>query len=619
MLTLYKNRYFTDKTLWIIFSFFVISYYLWPLLPFTPTFYTIVFDNLDSVVAGFKILSESSKIFAPSTEIIPNMLNGLPRSSYSSEYNVLLWLYYLFKPQTAYAINEIIVHTTAFFSMYIFLKKYVIDDSFLDKYSVLFVSSLYFLLLPIYASEGITIAVLPLVTYSLLNIKNHISSKWDWILLATFPFYSSFIFLYVFYISMAGIYMLWDWIKHKKLNISFLLALILVGSIFLLVEYRLVLSVFSPTDFISHRTEFNIYFNRSLLTSYLISIKFFLDGWMEHSRSLVMPILLPFIIVSMLLSFTKRRFDAKESIFIFAILSLLYLVDFWQTVLTNVYTLPLIFLLSSALFFKDKRYRLFSLLIVFQILLALFNGFCSYDGFSFIKENFPFFKMFNLSRLAFIQTFIWGIVFALSIDTFIKKIAIGKLLVLLLLVVQIYYSLQVRFFQSKTSPAFATFQEYYAPQLFEKLKNYIPEPLEKVHFLNYGIEPAVAQYNKLYTIDGYSTNYPLFYKKHFESIQKECFKKSIANTKMYKRWGSKVYLMCIDARIENYKMIKDRNITIRHASFDTKVACELNANYLISAYNIDMNKNTRLRFVHSFRDNNTFWNIWLYRLVCKKE
>ena len=95
--------------------------YLSPLFAYTGVFYVPAFDNLDSNVVWYKILAESGMIFSDNNDIVPNMMHGIPRSSYPGEFNVLVWLYYFFEPETAFIINELNIHFVAFISMYIFL------------------------------------------------------------------------------------------------------------------------------------------------------------------------------------------------------------------------------------------------------------------------------------------------------------------------------------------------------------------------------------------------------------------------------------------------------------------------------------------------------------------
>ncbi len=161
-----------NKTLWQWGSLFLLTIYLFPLFVYEDKLHFLAFDNMDSNIVWFKILAESGKIFASNDTIIPNMMNGLPRSCYGSEFFYILWFYYFFTPIQAYIINEVIIHTVAFISMYIFLSHYLFTKE--DPYRFIYINigALYFAILPFWPSGGLSVPLIPLVTYALLNIKN---------------------------------------------------------------------------------------------------------------------------------------------------------------------------------------------------------------------------------------------------------------------------------------------------------------------------------------------------------------------------------------------------------------------------------------------------------------
>ncbi len=177
--------------------------------------------------------------------------------------------------------------------------------------------SIYFSILPFWSGAGVSIAILPLITYSLLNIKNSTDNKLDWILIFLIPLYTSFVFLYVFYILIAGVYWLYIAIRDKNLYKRLFLAIFLMGVLFLLKEYRLVLVTFIDKSFVSHRTEFEIFFTENLKETYrLWSVKF-VEGHVPHAISSQIPYVLPIILIGLLLTFSKKRFDEKESIIMY--------------------------------------------------------------------------------------------------------------------------------------------------------------------------------------------------------------------------------------------------------------------------------------------------------------
>ena len=303
------NKLLASDKLWILISITMLSLYLSPLLINNGDFYVPFFDNLDSNVVWYKILAESGMIFADNNTIIPNMMSGLPRSSYPGEFNVILWLYYFFSPLTAFIINEILIHLVAFISMFIFLNKYIIDKNTPHANIIIYVGSLYFALIPYWSGAGLSIAILPLVTYSLLNIKQNIGTKYDWLLLVFLPIYSNFILVYMFYIILAGIYLIWDTIKNRTINKQYFLAILLMGILFLLSEYRLIINMFFDSSFISHRTEFNVFFQKNFIDAYRMSLIVFLDGHISHYPGLQVFYLLPIMIIGMFLTLIKRQLN----------------------------------------------------------------------------------------------------------------------------------------------------------------------------------------------------------------------------------------------------------------------------------------------------------------------
>jgi len=608
------NKYLTNNTLWIFISIITLIFYLSPL--FHNVFYVPTFDNLDSNVVWYKILAESGKIFADNNAIIPNMMSGLPRSSYPGEFNVILWLYYFFEPKTAFIINEVIIHFVAFLSMYIFLKNYIITAKPYYKNVPIFIGALYFALLPYWSGAGLSIAILPLVTYSLLNIKNHISTKWDWLLLIFLPLYTSFIFLYMFYIIMAGIYMVWDTIKNHQLNKPFFLALFLMGTVFLLSEYRLVLAMFTDSGFVSHRTEFKIFFTENALSTLRKVHTFFLSGHSSHTPGLQIYYILPLILVGMLLSLVKRRFNQKESMIIWIIIILSFILNVWNPLLTDIYTLPILTFFSIFIIIKTKQNRAYGFIFLLQILLACIAGLNHYAGLHVIVDYFPIFEKLNITRIAFIQPFLWAILLVFTLIIFIKKLRFSIIFMTSFMLFQTIISFYYSYYQTKPLTKYSSFQNYYAENLFLQVKNEIPKPINTIRVVSYGIEPAVALFNGFYTIDGYIVNYPLEYKHKFRNIiEKFLNTKNNISAKakdVYDNWGSKTYILETTVTLDYY----NKKRIAKDPSFSSNALCNMNVDYLLSSYKFETPKKKSLTFIKYFPGAKDSWDIYLYKLNC---
>ena len=80
-----------------------------------------VHDNLDSNLAWYKVLSESGEIFGSLKAVIPQVMNGLPRNAYGTEFSGIVWLYALFPTMVAYGLSQTITRVVAFWGMYLLL------------------------------------------------------------------------------------------------------------------------------------------------------------------------------------------------------------------------------------------------------------------------------------------------------------------------------------------------------------------------------------------------------------------------------------------------------------------------------------------------------------------
>lgn len=598
---------------WDKFYFYVgltiVFIYLFPL--FMEPLYVSVFDNLDSTIPSLKILAHSGKIFASNSDIIPNMMNGLPRSSYGSEFNIMLWLYYFFEPKTAYIINQVLIHFVAYFSMYIFLKRYIVNKN--DPFSglILLAASLYFALIPFFSPEGLSIPLLPLVTYSLLNIKNNKYSKLDWIILILLPLYTDFIFVYVFYIFMAGIYLLWDSIVQKKINLHFLFALIVMGTVFLLREYRLVWSMFFDSGFISHRTEFDAFFKYDILDSFRTAHVLLLNGHHQHLVALQSLLVIPVIIIGMLLSLSKKHFTQTQSMVIWILIATSFAIGLWKVLLGQLYTLPILTIFVLIIYLFTKYSKIIPLLMLLQIMLAMVTFFQFCQCMHSIVEYIPILKMLNITRIAFVQPLIWGVLLAFTLQIFFQRLHYTVPFVLVFIFVQVLISFNARTYSAEPVDGYARFSDYYATKLFNRIKKDLPP--DNIHIVNFGIEPSVSLYNGYHTIDGYSTDYPLSYKHKFRKVIAKYLSES--DDKLFDYWGSKAYIMQINGTPFTYKHLK--GTTIKKTLFNSEALCDLGTDYIFSAYKIETKDRDDLKFINMYKGGKTSWDIYVYKVVCK--
>jgi hypothetical protein len=601
------DRLFKNTLLWSVFSVILIGWYLSPL--FHHTFYVPFYDNLDSNIVWDKILAHSGKIFANNHEIIPNMMDGLPRSSYGSEFNLLLWLYYFFTPKTAYIVNEILIHVIAFFSMFIFSKRYLAPYTELYGNVPAFVGSLYFAILPFWSGSGASLALLPLATYILLNFYIGKAGKFDWVLLIIIPFYSDFVFIFIFYIALAGIFWIYDSIKYQRINRTFTLALLVFFIIYILKNYRLIELFIFHDGFISHRTEFNVFFKENLWETYRRALVNFLECHVPHAQTLT-DYVLPVILISMLLLLFKRKLTVKESLLIWGLIAFSLWTDLWNIILINRYTLPGITLFSLFLLFYNKKEKALPLTMLLIIAISFLGVAQMYAGFRPIAEIFPLLKELNI-RVYFILPFLYAVALVYSAKIYFKTLHFSGLFIFIFILFQFHLSLNKSFYSTTYRPDYASFEDYYAPKLFEKMKQDMRNRgLQNGRFVSYGMEPAVALYNGLYTVDGYSTNFPLSYKHKFAKTFKNYLYPDV-----YRSWGSKLYLLTVPSTIDKFLLI--RGTVIQKLRFDTQALRDLNTSYIISPYLFAHPEDKELKFINKYKGGEHSWDLYLYKIKKK--
>ena len=207
-------------------------------------------------------------------------------------------------------------------------------------------------------------------------------------------------------------------------------------------------------------------------------------------------------------------------------------------------------------------------------------------------------------RMVYILPFLYAVAFALSVTLLFRKLKLAYAAVLILTVSLIIYEQNESFYKTSPQKEYASFDDYYVPYIFKQIKNKIGEK----RVVSYGIEPAVALYNDIYTVDGYSVNYPLSYKHRFEKVF-ETYK----NEKLYEKWGSKVYIPTIKSTLASYQ----KGLHIKTIRFNVDALCKLHTSYVISPYFIEHSENYGLSMENYYKGKKNAWDIYLYKIRCQ--
>lgn len=547
----------------ILASFLIILIYLSPLYLLGENAHIRVHDNMDSNIAWYKVLVRSHELFGSVNAVIPQVMNGLPRGAYGTEFSGIVWLHALLPTMTAYAVSQTITRFVAFLGMYWLLKKHFMKepDAGLIRVGV----ALAFALTPFWPSGMLSTLGQPLALWAFLNIRNREHSWREWTVLILLPLYSSFILGFFFFLTAMGLLWLWDWIKKRDWNPVFLGSIALMTVLYLAIEYRLLWGLVL-SDVPTSRSEFVESTNGFGYTLYVAFMNFVFghNAVLTLHTAVILPIL--FIALAVVLKRKSRQAD-----------------------------------------------RRFVYLLGLNILLSVWYAFWFYKGWEPLKEQLPLLTTFNFARFHFLRPLVIYVGFALGLQIlwklggkWQKRVRICLILQLLILMFgndEIVYRVDGQ----------PTFKQFYSVDLFQQIKDYIGQPQDTYRVASIGLHPAIAQYNGFYTLDTYNNYYSLAYKHQFREIIAKELDKSPELRTYFDQWGGRCYLFVSELG-KNYEFKKDSGKQIRHLDLNMEAFKALGGRYIFSAVPILNAEEDGLHFLKAFDSPESAWRIYLYQV-----
>ncbi|MEH7179048.1 DUF6044 family protein [Neobacillus vireti] len=546
----------------IIFALLIIALYLSPLFILQENAHIRVHDNLDSNLAWYKVLARSGKMFGDVNAVIPQMINGVPRNTFGTEFSIIVWLYALFPTMIAYGISQAITRVSAFIGMYLLLKKHFLPN---EKWIFLQVgTALAFALTPFWPSGMLSTLGMPLALWAFLNIRNGEGTKKDYLVLALLPFYASIVLGFFFFLSAMGIFWLVDVIRGKGWNLRFLFSIAFMTMIFMIVEYRLVYSFLFSTELNSRDEYFHAYL--PFWRAVRLTFKNYVFGH-THVMTVHGLFILPITLIAFYFVFSKKQ---------------------W------------------------KQEKLFVFLFTLNFFLSLWYAFWFYKGWLPLTKKFHFMDTFNFARFHFLRPLVIYASFALALRILWQQglswartaqcFAILQILLLFLFNDEIIY-------QKKP-----TVREFYAEELFSEIKEHIGQDPENYRVASIGIHPAVPQYNGFYTLDTYNNFYPLTYKHRFRKMIESELAKNKTIRKYFDQWGGRCYIFTAELG-KKYMIKKDSKRKLKNLELNTTVFKEMGGQFILSALPITNAEEIHLTLDKVFESKNSVWKIYLYKTM----
>ncbi|MDF2945807.1 MAG: putative rane protein [Bacillales bacterium] len=549
------------KHLWI--ASFLLALYVSPLFILGENAHLRIHDNLDSNIAWYKTLKNSGQLFGNIDAVIPQVINGLPRNAYGTEFSGIQWLHATFPSMVAYAISQTVTRVVAFIGMYILLKTHFIVSK--DHYLIRVWVSLTFALTPFWPSGMLSTLGMPLALWGFLNIRSRNSTWREWIVLILLPFYSSFVLGFFFFLVAMGLLWLTDLISKKRFNWLFLSSIILMTFTYLLIEYRLVYSLVFP-EAPTSRNEFESSY-LSLWRTIRLAFKNYIRGH-THVETLHALVIIPISFIAL----WAIRGKKKEGI--------------------------------------EKRYPM---LFILNITLSVWYAFWFFKGWGPLKDKIHLLNTFNFARFHFLRPLVIYLIFAIGCyiiwnkgkgwQKFIK-ICFGIQVVIMFIANEEIVNRGLRY---------PSFKQFYATTQFQDIDQFIGLPKSSYRVVSIGLHPAIAQYNGFYTLDTYNNFYPLTYKHQFRMIIAPELKKNRVLRKYFDKWGGRCYIF-VDELGKKPRVQKNKNKVIKNLDINTEALKEMGGRYIFSAVPILNAKSNNLILLKEFEDSTSAWRVYLYEV-----
>jgi hypothetical protein len=545
----------------LIIAFIIIGVYVSPLFILGENAHIRVHDNLDSNLAWYKVLKESGQVFGSIDAVIPQVMNGLSRNAYGTEYSGIVLLHLFFPTMMAYALSQSITRVVAFIGMYLLLRDHFLKDK---EWGWIRVGvALTFALTPFWPSGMLSTLGMPLALWAFMHIRKGRSTWREYAVFTLLPLYSSLVLGFFFFLFAMGILWLFD-LGRRKPNIwAFFRSIVYMVIVYCLVEYRLVYSfLFSGEP--NSRDEY-FHARLSFFRSVRLTFKNFILGH-THVMTVHAIVILPIIVIAFFLVWKK---------------------GWW----------------------KQERY--FVYLCILNFLLSLWYAFWFYKGWKPLTEVFHFLNTFNFARFHFLRPMIIYLSFGLSLKIIWKVKTIRPLIsiaIIAQLIVLGFFNEEVHY-RSKPSV-----NEFYDVELFTQIKDYIGMPVEDYRVASIGLHPVIAQYNGFYTLDSYNNFYPLTYKYQFRKIINNELEKNKTIRQYFDEWGGRCYLFT-DELGKHYMFKKRTKRKLNEVQFNMEPFKELGGKFIFSSVPIVNAEENQLQLQDIFTNDHSVWKIYLYQVL----
>ena len=533
-------------------------------------------DTMDVFFSRYRILIHNN-ILLNTKGTVDQIMNGLPREGMLvNGFNVISLLFLGLNPYAAWIANMFLVNIVAFTGMFLLTRKFLIRTE--SEILIPFITAIFFSFLPFWYPSGISVAGLPLLLYSILNVSSKKHKTIDLVIIALFPFYSFLVFTGVYAIVLLLLFSAYKMSREGSFHMPLAGVVVILCISFAITDWGIISYFINGEPWSSHRETFNY----CVYNGFWLTLKGMASDFVfGHIHS---PGLQPVIIVTSFLVVVRTQLHEKR--------------------------------------FVPEKVKILMILILVAFLISCFYAFYSSSMFNGLKHRLPLLALFEFSRIHWFHPLIWYTVLAISLKIISEEQHLKPVFIVVVFLQLTYIFSQkkellnnVKIMAGKevSEPAF---DQYFAQGLFGQVSKQIGISQDSYRVGSIGIPPAVLQYNGFYTIDGYANLYPSSYKIRFRQVIAAELDKSPFLKYYFDSWGNKCYIFSseIDEKMAFYATKKSGLESI-HPSLNSQALKDLNCSYIFSSVRLANAKENGLELEGIFRDGGSAWDVYLYRVI----
>lgn len=544
-----------------------------------------VHDNLDLFIPQFQMMKDTGTFFSHGKDV--PFLGGISRDVLPSEFSLYTVLFMILPAYPAYVIGYLLKIVIAVFSC-VLLAKDVCRENYGEYKPLAWVLGLAYGALNVFPAFGIPFASIPLALWLCRRVYREPQIKW-YIFLFFYPLLSYFSYFGIFILAYMAFAFLWLWMRDKKFPARLLLAVCVLSAGCIACEYRL----FGTMLFGDEATIRTTMEAGSFTAGEIIRTigEVFAKG-MFHAESVHTYLVLP------------------VCIFYFLYLNISYL---------------------RSKNSKDIFHDLYNLLMLVIVFNSAVYGIYYWEGFRGLVEKLcPPLTGWQFNRTVFFSPFLWYAAFFLVLKRLyesrshkkVMKAAANLLAVAALLLIvltntrynDLYHTCFDQAYRlAKGAPSNQLgFGEFYSEELFEEAKADIG--YEGEWSAAYGFYPAILEYNKIATLDGYLGFYSQDYKEAFRKIIAPALERVEESREYFDTWGARASLYS-GTDISIVSATRDYHVTDNDIYIDTDAFKALGGKYIFSRIEISNDKEAGLALIGSYTHKKSPYSLYVYKTL----